>query len=97
MTGSGCKVIKKERTGDIAHFVLQVDYSGFSTINPQRFGQKYVGKVRGTTEACCLNLPLMLTCMNLFDNFVRSQTLKIFSFSQNQQRNARLQEVFLFF
>jgi hypothetical protein len=45
MTGSGCKVIKKERAGDIAHFVLQVDYSGFSTINPQRFGQKYVGKV----------------------------------------------------
>jgi double-strand break repair protein MRE11 len=28
-----------------SHFVLQVDYSGFSTINPQRFGQKYVGKV----------------------------------------------------
>jgi double-strand break repair protein MRE11 len=24
---------------------LQVDYSGFMTINPQRFGQKYVGKV----------------------------------------------------
>lgn len=23
----------------------QVDYSGFMTINPQRFGQKYVGKV----------------------------------------------------
>ncbi|TVU18492.1 hypothetical protein EJB05_34595, partial [Eragrostis curvula] len=37
-------------------------YSGFSTINPQRFGQKL-------------------------------QTLKTFSFSQNQQRNVRLQEV----
>ncbi|XP_073100459.1 double-strand break repair protein MRE11 isoform X3 [Elaeis guineensis] len=24
---------------------IKVDYSGFSTINPQRFGQKYVGKV----------------------------------------------------
>ncbi|XP_072954347.1 double-strand break repair protein MRE11 [Typha angustifolia] len=24
---------------------VKVDYSGFSTINPQRFGQKYVGKV----------------------------------------------------
>ncbi|XP_020698935.1 double-strand break repair protein MRE11 isoform X2 [Dendrobium catenatum] len=24
---------------------LKVDYSGFTTINPQRFGQKYVGKV----------------------------------------------------
>jgi hypothetical protein len=23
----------------------QVDYSGFMTINPQKFGQKYVGKV----------------------------------------------------
>ncbi|EHA8590747.1 putative Double-strand break repair protein MRE11 [Cocos nucifera] len=25
--------------------ILEVDYTGFSTINPQRFGQKYVGKV----------------------------------------------------
>ncbi|RVW60475.1 Double-strand break repair protein MRE11 [Vitis vinifera] len=25
--------------------VVEVDYSGFMTINPQRFGQKYVGKV----------------------------------------------------
>jgi double-strand break repair protein MRE11 len=25
---------------------LRVDYSGFSTINSQRFGQKFVGKVR---------------------------------------------------
>ncbi|KAA3467602.1 double-strand break repair protein MRE11 [Gossypium australe] len=24
---------------------VKVDYSGFMTINPQRFGQKYVGKV----------------------------------------------------
>ncbi|KAF5176927.1 Double-strand break repair protein [Thalictrum thalictroides] len=24
---------------------IKVDYSGFMTINPQRFGQKYVGKV----------------------------------------------------
>jgi double-strand break repair protein MRE11 len=31
-----------------SHIVLQVDYSGFSTINPQRFGQKYVGKVPPT-------------------------------------------------
>lgn len=28
--------------------ILQVDYSGFMTINPQRFGQKYVGKVAVT-------------------------------------------------
>ena len=26
-------------------YPLQVDYTGFSTINPQRFGQKFVGKV----------------------------------------------------
>jgi hypothetical protein len=26
---------------------LRVDYSGFSTINSQRFGQKFVGKVSG--------------------------------------------------
>lgn len=26
-------------------FFLQVDYTGFSTINAQRFGQKFVGKV----------------------------------------------------
>jgi double-strand break repair protein MRE11 len=25
--------------------LLQVDYTGFSTINAQRFGQKFVGKV----------------------------------------------------
>ncbi len=24
---------------------LRVDYGGFTTINPQRFGQEYVGKV----------------------------------------------------
>jgi hypothetical protein len=24
---------------------MQVDYTGFTTINPQRFGQKFVGKV----------------------------------------------------
>lgn len=49
-----------------------------------------------TETCCCISLTLMLTWINLFDNFVRSQTLKIFSFSQNQQRSARLQEVFLF-
>lgn len=26
--------------------IKQVDYSGFMTLNPQKFGQKYVGKVR---------------------------------------------------
>ena len=29
----------------LVNFSWQVDYSGFMTINPQRFGQKYVGKV----------------------------------------------------
>jgi hypothetical protein len=28
---------------------LRVDYSGFSTINSQRFGQKFVGKVRAVS------------------------------------------------
>lgn len=27
-------------------FHIQVDYTGYTTINPQRFGQKFVGKVR---------------------------------------------------
>lgn len=31
--------------GSLAYLIWQVDYSGFMTINPQRFGQKYVGKV----------------------------------------------------
>ena len=26
---------------------LRVDYTGFGTVNSQRFGQKYVGKVSG--------------------------------------------------
>jgi hypothetical protein len=30
--------------------IWQVDYSGFMTINPQRFGQKYVGKVPSITS-----------------------------------------------
>ncbi len=30
----------------LACHLAQVDYSGFSTINTQRFGQKFVGKVR---------------------------------------------------
>ena len=29
---------------------LQVDYSGFSTINTQRFGQKFVGKVANPND-----------------------------------------------
>ena len=32
-------------SGPPVHHPLQVDYTGFSTINPQRFGQKFVGKV----------------------------------------------------
>ena len=40
----------------------------------------------------CLNL----TWLNLFDDFARWQTLKIFSFLQNLQRSVRLQEVFLY-
>jgi hypothetical protein len=34
---------------------LRVDYSGFSTINSQRFGQRFVGKVRGVLA--CLLMP----------------------------------------
>jgi double-strand break repair protein MRE11 len=28
----------------------QVDYSGFTTINTQRFGQRFVGKVANPTD-----------------------------------------------
>lgn len=45
-------LIEKARTQDVDRselilplIRLKVDYSGFMTINPQRFGQKYVGKV----------------------------------------------------
>lgn len=40
-------VLNAELHYTLAHApcALQVDYSGFSTINAQRFGQKFVGRV----------------------------------------------------
>lgn len=36
-----------------SELISQVDYSGFMTINPQRFGQKYVGKVYTVCQPSC--------------------------------------------
>eukprot|EP00899_Mesostigma_viride_P021826 jgi/Mesvir1/29645/Mv21489-RA.2 len=38
------------KTDDLPLIRLRVDYTGFSTINPQQFGQKFVGKVANPFE-----------------------------------------------
>lgn len=51
--------------------ILQVDYSGFMTINPQRFGQKYVGKVVLFTGILDQEIVFILQyCAEQFDVFI---------------------------
>lgn len=63
---------------------LQVDYSGFMTINPQRFGQKYVGKVISFFLNNCANADFTWKFFLLLIGhpYIRLQTRKTFLYFQ---------------
>lgn len=74
---------------------LQVDYSGFMTINPQRFGQKYVGKVVSfyhSSSIGVLMLILLGVCFLLLIGhpYFRLQTRKTSLYFQRHQNWRRV-------
>ncbi|KAI3691341.1 hypothetical protein L2E82_49676 [Cichorium intybus] len=64
---------------------VKVDYSGFMTINPQRFGQKYVGKVKSFWKQVIYNIQLSvsglsnLTELTLKRNNITAKGMSAFS------------------